>query len=231
MLARGTDAGVAAWSLATLSGTQMLPWLFSLVAALTLCTLPVQAQTDSATSGSAGPAPGVLLPGDYVRVQIWREPDLSGDFMVDEAGTVTLPKIGAVSVTNLPVESLKNRLLASYETYLRNPSITVVPLRRINVSGAVRKPGLYNIDPTMTIADALAVAGGVGDDGKPDKVELIRGGQRLSVALTAKTPIRSTPLRAGDQLFVPQRGWMSRNPWVVAAAITAAASLVVNLAR
>ncbi|HZI73301.1 MAG TPA: polysaccharide biosynthesis/export family protein, partial [Gemmatimonadales bacterium] len=54
-----------------------------------------------------GPAvtsdPGeIVRPGDLIRLKIWREPDMSGDIAVDEAGVATLPRLGAWRVANLP---------------------------------------------------------------------------------------------------------------------------------
>jgi polysaccharide export outer membrane protein len=104
---------------------------------------------------------------------------------------------------------------------LVNPSIEVTTLRRLNVLGAVRNPGLYQIDPTVTVADAIALAGGIMDNGQSDRVELVREGKRLPANVNGTTRLADTPLRSGDQLFVPQRGWLSRNVGVVAAGISA----------
>src|SRR5690242_6024450 len=179
-------------------------------------------------SSSATPT-GVLLPGDVVRLRIWREPDLSGDFQVDEQGRVVLPKIGALSIKQMPAASLKTMLVEKYSTYLRDPAIVVIVLRRVNVLGAVKNLGLYPVDATMTVADVLALAGGVAPEGSPDKCELIRGGSRLDVKLTRRTKIGDTPLQSGDQLYVPQRSWIARNPGVVAGTLTAVAGIVVSL--
>jgi polysaccharide export outer membrane protein len=192
---------------------------------------PLLAQSGQPTApppASATPT-GVLRPGDVVRLRIWREPDLSGDFQVDEQGTVVLPKIGALSIKEMPAASLKTMLVDKYSTYLRDPAIDVTVLRRVNVLGAVKNPGLYPVDATMTVADVFALAGGVGPDGNPDKGELIRAGTRLGVKLSRRTKIGDTPLQSGDQLYVPQRSWISRNPGVVAGTLTAVAGIVVSL--
>jgi polysaccharide export outer membrane protein len=192
---------------------------------------PLLAQSGQPTApppASATPT-GVLRPGDVVRLRIWREPDLSGDFQVDEQGTVVLPKIGALSIKEMPAASLKTMLVDKYSTYLRDPAIDVTVLRRVNVLGAVKNPGLYPVDATMTVADVFALAGGVGPDGNSDKGELIRAGTRLGVKLSRRTKIGDTPLQSGDQLYVPQRSWISRNPGVVAGTLTAVAGIVVSL--
>ena len=79
----------------------------------------------------------------------------------------------------------------------------------------------------MTIGDALAVAGGSTSQGIPGKLELRRQGRILSVSLAHGTRIADSPIRSGDQLFVPERSWISRNPGIVGAAITACVSLVI----
>jgi polysaccharide export outer membrane protein len=189
-----------------------------------------KAQSPSVASQPADSA-GALRAGDVIRVRIWREPDLSGEFRVDEQGNAVFPKIGTVSVLGLQPDSLKARLIASYSSYLRNPAIEVVPLRRITILGGVRNPGLYPVDLTMTLADAFALAGGVSPDAKPDQVELVRGGERTRFKISNETRIADTPVRSGDQLYVPTRGWVARNPWVLTAGITAAVTVLVAFVR
>ncbi len=164
---------------------------------------------------------GVLRPGDVVRLKVWREPDFSGDYPIDETGSAVFPRLGPLNVAAYSVDSLKQMLVTRYTEYLVNPSIEVTALRRVNVLGSVKNPGLYQVDPTMTVADALALAGGVTGDGKSDHVELVREGQHLDANLTAKTRLGDTPVRSGDQLYVPQRSWLSRNAGVIAAGVSA----------
>jgi polysaccharide export outer membrane protein len=169
--------------------------------------------------------PDGLRPGDYVRVAVWREPDLSGEYQVDQRGYATFPKLGALPIAGMHPDSIRPRLLAEYAKYLVNPSVEVVPLRRVSVLGAVAKPGLYPVDPTMTLADAVALAGGAAPDGKRDVVELRRGAEVVIADLDVVTPVSRTPLRSGDQLWVPQRSWLSRNPWVFSSVVAAAATI------
>ena len=191
----------------------------------------------SAAPAFAQPAPdstgtdtsSVLRPGDLVRLRIWREPDLSGDFPVDEAGVVVFPKIGPLGVTDEAPESLKSKLVSAYQRYLRNPSIDVTMLRRVNILGEVRNPGLHPVDPTMTVADAIALAGGVTPMGSADKVEVRRGGAKLSAKLSSRTRIADSPLRSGDQIYVRERSWVSRNTGIVATGLSASVTLIIAL--
>lgn len=173
-----------------------------------------------------------LQPGDMVRLKVWREPELSGDFRVDERGEVVFPRIGPVLVPRLSADSLRRQLVKTYSAYLRDPSIEVTLLRRVNVQGAVRTPGLYQVDQTQTIADVLALAGGATSDGKADRVELVRGGKRIGVRLDRQTRLFDSPLQSGDQLWVAQKSWFARNSGnLVGAGITATAIIVTTFAR
>jgi protein involved in polysaccharide export with SLBB domain len=173
----------------------------------------------------------VLRSGDVVRLRIWREPDLSGDFVIDETGVAVFPKIGAVQIVGVNSSAVRSSLIKSYLTYLRNPSVEVIFLRRINVLGAVMRPGLYPVDPTMTLADVLALAGGATPLGKPDQVQLLRGDKTLNATLGTTTRVADLEMQSGDQLFVPERSWITRNSGVVAAALTASVSLLIAVFR
>ena len=169
----------------------------------------------------------VLRPGDRVRLKVWREPDLSGEFEVDEDGIVVFPKVGRLDVQKISTDSLKALLVARYAESLRSPSVEVTVLRKLNVLGAVKNPGLYYVDPTTTVADALALAGGVTPTGKQNSFELLRDGKRLPVELSRDSRLADSPLQSGDQLRVPERGWAARNSAVVVSASVTAAALIV----
>ena len=182
-----------------------------------------QGAADSASVGD------YLRPGDIVKLTVWREPEWSGEFAVDESGVVTVPRLGPIRVTTMTPQVLRQFLADSLGRFLRNPSIEVTPLRRIQVLGAVRTPGLYPVAPTVAVGDVVALAGGATPDGKPDQVILRRGGQDLRVNLTRGTKLADTPVRTGDQLYVPQRSWINRNAGLVAAGLSAATTLMVAL--
>jgi protein involved in polysaccharide export with SLBB domain len=197
----------------------------NLSAALAISLLPaLPAVGQTATSDA-----DTLRPGDAIRLEIWREPDLSGTYQIDERGVVVLPRLGPIEVNAQSPVALEDRLIEEYGRFLRNPSIRVVLLRRVNILGAVQNPGLYPVDPTMTIADAIAAAGGSIPTGDPNKIRLIRDGREIETNLRQAMRIADTPLRSGDQLFVPERNWFSRNASIVSAVISASVSLVIAL--
>ncbi len=167
------------------------------------------------TTGAVAYSGHPLLPGDAIGLKIWREPDLSGEFSVDEQSVVVLPKVGPLNVRGMSSDSLKTYLVSTYSSFLRNPSIEVRLLHRVRVLGAVLKPGLYPVDETMHFTDVLALAGGVSTDGNPNKIHLVRDGQTLDTPLSKGLLVSDSPLRSGDQVIVDQKSWAARNPGIL----------------
>jgi polysaccharide export outer membrane protein len=205
------------------------PLCSALVAALVIVgAFPAAAQTTAAPSATISQA---LMPGDMVRLKIWREPDLSGDYRVDERGTATFPKVGEVAVGQLSTDSVRSLLISSYAHFLQQPSVEVTFLRRVQVLGEVKNPGLYNVDATMKLTDVLALAGGVTPTGNTKKIELRRDGKKIPFEISAQVESTDLTLRSGDQLRVPERSWASRNGGIIAAGITGAALLIAAVIR
>ncbi|MBR9991063.1 MAG: polysaccharide biosynthesis/export family protein [Gemmatimonadetes bacterium] len=152
-----------------------------------------------------------LEPGDVIRLRIWREENMSGEFTVDADGMVVFPRLGARSVTGKAPGDLKNELVQEYSRQLRTPSVEVTFLRRIAVGGAVQRPAVYHIDPTMTVRDVVLEAGGPTPAGRSDVIELIRDGTLIQANLRQDLPIVESAIRSGDQLYIPERKWVSRN--------------------
>ena len=219
----------------------MRPILAAALAAAALGALapaPLPAQTDAplahpaaSDTAPAAPAQGSLLPGDVVRVRVWREPDLSGDFGVDENGSVVLPRLGPMPVRGVGAAELRERIARGYTAFLSHASVEVTLLRRVQVLGAVRTPGLYPVDATMTLGDALAMAGGTTPQGHPDRVVLVRRADGGRTVASRRTLVADTPLASGDQLYVPERSWISRNPGVVGGIAAAVVGLIATLSR
>jgi polysaccharide export outer membrane protein len=183
--------------------------------------LPASAQ-QSAPAGT-----GFLQPGDVVKLWIWREEEMSGEFPVPDDGIIVFPKIGPYKVTEKSPAELKLDLRTEYLKYLRNPSIELTFLRRVSVLGAVREPGLYPVDETMSIASVIALAGGTTEHGRPDQVQLFRDGEKLVTRITQRTRISDLPLHSGDQLYVPERSWFARNTALVSAMVSGLVSVAI----
>jgi polysaccharide biosynthesis/export protein len=205
-----------------------------ITATTTIATVsaPVPAAAQAAPAErTADAAPAVVgaYPGDVIRVTIWREPDLSRELTVPPGGVVIFPKIGARTVTGRPITEVEAELLADYGQYLINPSIQIELLRKVQVLGAVYRPGVYTVDATVSVRDAVAIAGGVTPAGRQDRVELRRDGDVVQVVFVERATLADTPIRSGDQLFVPERPYLARNGGAVAAVLSGGIGLIVAL--
>jgi polysaccharide export outer membrane protein len=198
---------------------------FVAVLSLSLDTACASGSTPSMQTGAQLPEE-VVRPGDLIAVSIWQEPDLSDTVEVDPQGNVILPKLGTLELGGATPTAVRTRITDGYTKYLRNPSIQVAVLRRIQVTGAVKTPSLYHVSGTMTVGDAIALAGGVTADGNPKKVELIRDGKTVAGDLGGGTRLADTPIRSGDQLNVPYKSWLSRNGYLAGGIISAVATIV-----
>ncbi|MBA3341813.1 MAG: SLBB domain-containing protein [Gemmatimonadaceae bacterium] len=164
-----------------------------------------------------------------LRIAVWREPDMSGDFLVDELGIVTLPLLGKINVRTIPLANLRDTLIAAYSVQLRNPTVTITPLRRVFVLGEVTKPGPYAADPTITLAGVIALAGGATPGGDLRRIRVLRDGAVMATRVTAGSTLAMTDIRSNDQIFVDRRGWLDRNSTLLASAVVSVTTIVLTL--
>ncbi|HEY4215963.1 MAG TPA: polysaccharide biosynthesis/export family protein [Gemmatimonadaceae bacterium] len=152
-----------------------------------------------------------LAAGDDVVVTVFREKDLSARVFVDEANDLALPKLGVISVGTLTSDMLRDSLRARYATFLREPAVDVRAMRRVTVNGAVLKPDVYFVDPSMALRDVVARAGGVTSEGNMKDVSIVRGGIRTPFPNWSTGPQGQEALRSGDEVLVGRRSWVSLN--------------------
>jgi protein involved in polysaccharide export with SLBB domain len=158
-----------------------------------------------------------------------RDKDLSGDFPVNQFGTVVLPLVGEYDVTSETHRTLRDRVIRDLQEIRYAKDIEVVVLRRVRVVGEVNEPGVLALDPTMSIADAIAMAKGRTQLASEGEVLLRRGGEVIDADLLLDARVGETPIRSGDEIFVPRRGWLDRNLTAVVAGASTVASILVTL--
>jgi len=101
--------------------------------------------------------------GDKLRITVFNEKDLSGDFDVNDQGLVALPLIGQVKVGGLTITEAQELITQRYgKDYLVNPRVNVEVLnyRPFFILGEVKNPGSYPYVNGMTVLNAVALAGG-----------------------------------------------------------------------
>ena len=171
----------------------------------------------------------VLRPGDVIKIQVFGHDELSGDYLIDENAVLLLPLLGEMNVRDMVVPELRTRIRAGYAQLFTQAFITITPLFRVAVLGEVVRPGLYSVDPTLTVYDLLALASGPLRTANERKTRLLRGGQEIALGIDpaslARATLRALGIRSGDQVLVPRRS-ITREDWVI---ILQLANLVVAL--
>lgn len=155
-------------------------------------------------AGAQDPTVGGLAPGDQLRIIVWRNPELSGDFPIAADGTVIHPIYREVQVTGVPMAAVEEKLRTFLTRYTTNPQFVIMALVKIVVGGEVRAPNLYSVPPQTTITQAIALAGGVTARADLSKVKIYRDGQEVIVNLTkADEKAGLLQIRSGDQILIP----------------------------
>jgi len=163
------------------------------------------APTPAAVSGTGEPLGYVLGTGDRIRVTVFGEPDLSGEFQIDSTGKISLPLAGDVKLGGLPVREGEKAIAQTLsQGYLANPrvSIEVLNYRPFYILGEVKTPGSYPYVNGMSVLTAVALAGGYTDRAKEDHVVITRATDPQKHEVPA-TP--DTPVLPGDIIRVPER--------------------------
>jgi protein involved in polysaccharide export with SLBB domain len=185
------------------------------------------AQASSANGGAAR-----VRPGDRLVVKFLDEPALLTDtLMVNGRGVVVLPRLGAVDVSAFLIDDLPDSLRIRYTKFLRSPSVDVRVLRRIVLNGEVKKPDVYLVDARTTVSDAIAHAGGLSDNAKPDHVWIVRDGQEIPIRDWNRAGASLPELHSGDAIIVGRKSWFSMNFLPAVSTVALIASVVVTLLR
>jgi len=174
----------------------------------------------------------VLKPGDMVKIAVWRDPEMSGDFVVGADGALRHPLYQQVQVAGVPLHVATDRLRQFLTKYQTDPQITVQPLFRVVVGGEVRTPNLLSLPPETTISEAIALAGGPTSEAKLTDVKVVRGGKEYKFDLTNPDAVwANAPIESGDAVVVARRGSFFRDVFLPLVGIIGSAASIVNVIR
>lgn len=125
-----------------------------------------------------GPQDYQLGSEDLLEIGVFGQKDLERIVRVNGKGEITMPLVGPVKVTGLTPQKLERRLEELYgDQYLRNPQVSVFVKEyrheRVALTGALKKPGFYEIIGPRTLLEMLATAEGL-DERAGDRVQIIR---------------------------------------------------------
>lgn len=147
-----------------------------------------------------------LSPGDKVKVTVFNEPDLTGEFQVNAAGNVAFPLAGEIPAQGKSVDEFKAVLTRTLSgRYVKNPrvAVEVVNYRPFNVIGEVRNAGQFPYRPGLTVQDAVAMAGGYTYRANTRTVYVRRAD--ASGEATVQMDGERVPVLPGDNIRVPER--------------------------
>lgn len=153
---------------------------------------------------------GDFQSGDVVEIRVSEDPDLSGEYSVNQDRMLELPRVDNIDVAGLLYSEAEEHIRESLSVYYRDARIRVRPLRRIAILGAVGSPGFYDLPPATTVSDAIMRAGGPSQRANLDKLQLRRGGERIEPEGKRGEMLQLTLAEIGgtraDQIYVPSEG-------------------------
>ncbi len=198
----------------------MKPTLLSSVLVAALSAAPALAQSSPPSVPSARPTVASnatdykLVVGDKLRVEVYKDPQMSQSLQIRPDGKITLPLVGDVVAAGKTPASLRDTLATSLKEYITNPVVTVIVVeaqpQTISVIGEVNAPGTHPIVKAQTtVIEALAMAGGFKDFANTKNIVIQRTTSTgvKSLKFNYKDAIKSEGkpmcVEPGDVIIVP----------------------------
>lgn len=176
----------------------------------------------------------IIRPGDVLRLKFWPEQQYSGDYEVETSGIVAVPLLGEIQVAGKSLSAVRGDVRDRYRALTTN-GVAIVSLQfRVSVIGQVARPGLYPVDATQSVFDALSQAGGPTTNADLSQVRLIRDDRVIVLnaeqAMATGAPTLSVLLVSGDRIVVPEKRitWLT---WQNALTALQTVGLIIALGR
>ncbi|MCW5691683.1 MAG: polysaccharide export protein [Pseudolabrys sp.] len=149
--------------------------------------------------------PYTLHTNDQLHVQVYNEQTITGDYTVDGAGYLSIPVAGRVKASGLTVEQLERRIAARLNGAILKDArvnIQISTYAPFYIRGEVKKPGEFPYKPGLTVADAVALAGGYTYRANENRVLVRPSGSNVELTRPTET---NPPVSPGDNITVPER--------------------------
>jgi polysaccharide biosynthesis/export protein len=171
-----------------------------------------QPQTPAAATTDASYKIG---PQDVLRIDVWKEPEISRSVPVRPDGKVSLPLLNDVQAAGLTAMELANVITDGLKKFMNSPQVTVsvseINSRRVYVTGEVTRPGAFPLLPNMTVLQALTSAGGFTQFARIKNIYVLRteAGKQVKHpfnykdVVNGKRPEDNITLQPGDTIVVP----------------------------
>lgn len=161
----------------------------------------------------------VLGPSDVILVTVWKNSELSGEHRVRPDGTITIPLVGDLVAAGKTPTQLTSGIVEGLKKYMSvNPSEITVAVQSVNsyrftVSGEVVRPGIYTATHYVTVAEAIAMAGGFTRFAEREEVTIQRRDRdsnevrripiNYDVIEQGLMPEMNLVIMPGDSVYVP----------------------------
>lgn len=152
--------------------------------------------------------PYLLGPNDRLRIKVYSDEQLNDEYQINSSGYVSIPLVGQVKASGLTTRQFEKRLAHRMRGQLspdpKSPeiSVEVAAYAPFYIYGEVKKGGEYPFRPGLTLADAIATAGGLTYRANEDEIYLRPAGRRIEHVVTLDQPVRIFP---GDNVRVAER--------------------------
>jgi polysaccharide export outer membrane protein len=162
-------------------------------------------QSNESASVRAVSGPYSLRANDQLHIQVYNEPTITGDYVVDGQGTISVPIAGRVKAAGLTVEQLEHRVTGQLNHGILKDArvnIQVTNYAPFYIRGEVKKPGEYPYKPGLTVGDAVALAGGYTYRADESHAYVRASGAAAEIT----RPLNANPpVAPGDDIRIPER--------------------------
>ncbi len=158
----------------------------------------------------------VIGEADVLSINVWKEADISRSVPVRSDGRISLPLAGEIQAAGQTPLQLEQQIASKLKNYIAEPEVTVmvqqINSQKFNILGQVAKPGSFPLTNSMTVLDAIALAGGFRDFAKQKSIYVLRqnpGGSETRIPFNYKSVIagkkssQNIQLQARDTIVVP----------------------------
>jgi polysaccharide export outer membrane protein len=155
-------------------------------------------------------------PSDVLAINVWKDAELTRTVTVRPDGRISLPLVGELEVNGLTASGVQRLIGQRLAEYISSPQVTVivqeVKSQTYVVVGKVGKPGSFDLGKPTTVLEAIAIAGGLLDFAKGNKIKILRrqpGGQTethyfdYKQVVKGKNSDQNVELQNGDTIVVP----------------------------
>ncbi len=171
--------------------------------------------TDTTKPAEVVPAGYIVGDSDVIRVNVWKEPEVSQTVVVRTDGNISLPLINEVKVSGMTPLQIQDLVAEKLKSFLNNPQVTVTVIeirsKRAFITGEVSRPGTYSLNAQTTVLQLIAQAGGFTPFAKTDSIVVLRtedGRQsrlkfKYKEVIHGKKAEQNIALHPGDTVVVP----------------------------